>query len=197
MNSKNSSTGSTGKAFTVAALAVLVDQGKLKWDDRVIDHIPWFAMYDPWVTREMTVRDLLVHRSRGEAALGHRQPGPAVFRGQGEHDPGVQQLVAGHVDVASLGPAHYPAEGRAARRVGFQPLHRDVSVRGMVHDRPVVGDPLDQAQLEPAAVVDPPARNRDDGPDLLGRRRDQHAPLDGVAHVGVHAHNPSSFRPSV
>jgi CubicO group peptidase (beta-lactamase class C family) len=55
--------GSTGKAFTVAALAVLVDQGKLKWDDRVIDHMPWFAMYDPWVTREMTIRDLLVHRS--------------------------------------------------------------------------------------------------------------------------------------
>ncbi|QKR99802.1 serine hydrolase [Sphingomonas sp. CL5.1] len=55
--------GSTGKAFTVAALAVLVDQGKLKWDDRVIDHVPWFAMYDSWVTREMTVRDLLVHRS--------------------------------------------------------------------------------------------------------------------------------------
>ena len=55
--------GSTGKAFTVAALAVLVDEGKLKWDDKVIDHMPWFAMYDPWVTREMTVRDLLVHRS--------------------------------------------------------------------------------------------------------------------------------------
>ena len=55
--------GSTGKAFTVAALAVLVDQGKLRWDDHVIDHMPWFAMYDPWVTREITVRDLLVHRS--------------------------------------------------------------------------------------------------------------------------------------
>jgi CubicO group peptidase (beta-lactamase class C family) len=56
-------TGSTGKAFTTAALATLVDQGKLKWDDKVIDHIPWFRMYDPWVTNEMTVRDLLVHRS--------------------------------------------------------------------------------------------------------------------------------------
>ena len=55
--------GSTGKAFTTAALAILVDEGKLKWDDRVVDHMPWFAMYDPWVTREMTVRDLLVHRS--------------------------------------------------------------------------------------------------------------------------------------
>jgi CubicO group peptidase (beta-lactamase class C family) len=56
-------TGSTGKAFTVAALAVLVDQGKIKWDDKVIDHMPDFRMWDPWVTREMTIRDLLVHRS--------------------------------------------------------------------------------------------------------------------------------------
>lgn len=55
--------GSVGKAFTTAALAVLVDRGEIEWDDRVIDHIPYFQMYDPWVTREMTVRDLLVHRS--------------------------------------------------------------------------------------------------------------------------------------
>jgi CubicO group peptidase (beta-lactamase class C family) len=56
-------TGSTGKAFTNAALATLVDQGKIKWDDKVIDHMPDFRMWDPWVTREMTIRDLLVHRS--------------------------------------------------------------------------------------------------------------------------------------
>lgn len=56
-------TGSTGKAFTVTALAQLVDEGRLDWDDKVIDHIPWFRMYDAWVTAEMTVRDLLVHRS--------------------------------------------------------------------------------------------------------------------------------------
>jgi CubicO group peptidase (beta-lactamase class C family) len=56
-------TGSTGKAFTNAALATLVDEGKIKWDDRVIDHMPGFRMWDPWVTREMTIRDLLVHRS--------------------------------------------------------------------------------------------------------------------------------------
>jgi CubicO group peptidase (beta-lactamase class C family) len=55
--------GSVGKAFTSAALAVLVDRGEIAWDDKVIDHIPWFQMHDPWVTREMTVRDLLVHRS--------------------------------------------------------------------------------------------------------------------------------------
>jgi CubicO group peptidase (beta-lactamase class C family) len=55
--------GSTGKAFTVAALATLVDAGKIGWDDRVIDRLPGFQMYDPWVTREITIRDLLVHRS--------------------------------------------------------------------------------------------------------------------------------------
>ncbi|MEG3153338.1 serine hydrolase [Sphingomonas sp. RB1R13] len=55
--------GSTTKAITTAALATLVDSGKLGWDDRVVDRLPGFQMYDPWVTREMTVRDLLVHRS--------------------------------------------------------------------------------------------------------------------------------------
>jgi len=54
---------SNTKAFTAAALAMLVDEGKLRWDDRVIDHLPAFQMYDPYVTRELTVRDLLVHRS--------------------------------------------------------------------------------------------------------------------------------------
>ena len=56
-------TGSTGKAVTVAALATLVDAGRIGWDDKVIDHLPGFQMYDPWVTREITIRDLLVHRS--------------------------------------------------------------------------------------------------------------------------------------
>ena len=56
-------TGSTGKAFTTAALATLADAGKISWDDKVADRLPGFEMYDPWVTREMTIRDLLVHRS--------------------------------------------------------------------------------------------------------------------------------------
>jgi CubicO group peptidase (beta-lactamase class C family) len=54
---------SNSKAFTAAALAILVDEGKLKWDDPVTKYLPWFQLYDPWVTREMTVRDLLCHRS--------------------------------------------------------------------------------------------------------------------------------------
>jgi CubicO group peptidase (beta-lactamase class C family) len=54
---------SNTKAFTTAALAILVDEQKLGWDDRVVDRLPAFQMYDPYVTREMTIRDLLVHRS--------------------------------------------------------------------------------------------------------------------------------------
>ena len=54
---------SNSKAFTAAALAQLVDEGKLGWDDPVISHLPDFRMYDGYVTQEMTVRDLLVHRS--------------------------------------------------------------------------------------------------------------------------------------
>ena len=54
---------SNTKVFTAVALGTLVEQGKLEWDKPVIDYLPWFAMYDPFVTRELTIRDLLVHRS--------------------------------------------------------------------------------------------------------------------------------------
>lgn len=54
---------SNTKAFTAAALQMLAEQGKLKMDDRVIDHLPWFRMSDPYVTHEMRIRDLLAHRS--------------------------------------------------------------------------------------------------------------------------------------
>src|SRR5579863_7665048 len=55
--------GSNTKAFTTAALATLVDEGKLSWDDRVYQRLPSFVMYDPYVSHEMTIRDLLTHRS--------------------------------------------------------------------------------------------------------------------------------------
>jgi CubicO group peptidase (beta-lactamase class C family) len=55
--------GSESKAFTSAALAILVDRKKLKWTDLVKDRLPGFQMYDPYVTAHMTVRDLLTHRS--------------------------------------------------------------------------------------------------------------------------------------
>lgn len=57
------SLASNTKAFTAAAAAILVREGKLDWDDPVIDWLPGFRMYDPWVTRELTLRDVLAHRS--------------------------------------------------------------------------------------------------------------------------------------
>ncbi|MEO6686720.1 MAG: serine hydrolase [Dyadobacter sp.] len=54
---------SNSKAFTAASLGILMDEGKLKWDDKVIDYIPEFRMYNAYVTEEFTIRDLLTHRS--------------------------------------------------------------------------------------------------------------------------------------
>src|SRR5580704_229303 len=58
-----SAIGSTTKAMTVFALGMLIDEKKLSWDDRVIDHLPDFRLSDPYVTRDLRIRDLLTHRS--------------------------------------------------------------------------------------------------------------------------------------
>jgi len=54
---------SNSKAFTATALGILVDQGKLSWNDHVVDFIPEFKMYAPYVTQNFTIVDLLTHRS--------------------------------------------------------------------------------------------------------------------------------------
>lgn len=92
--------GSTTKAFTAAAVGLLVDEGKLSWDDPVIQHLPWFRLPDPWVTAQATIRDLLSHRLVGDVGsgirflerltsieredvlkrLGDLEPGPGRFR---------------------------------------------------------------------------------------------------------------------
>jgi CubicO group peptidase (beta-lactamase class C family) len=112
---------SNTKVFTAAALGILVEEGKLRWDGRVIDSLPWFQMYDPFVTRELTIRDLLVHRSglglgagdllwwpsstydRKEIARRIRFIKPATsFRGAYAYD-NVLYLVAGEVVEALSG----------------------------------------------------------------------------------------------
>ncbi len=54
---------SNSKAFTSAALALLVEEGKISWTDKVKDHIPEFKMYDAYVTENFNIQDLLTHRS--------------------------------------------------------------------------------------------------------------------------------------
>jgi CubicO group peptidase (beta-lactamase class C family) len=61
---------SLSKPITTTVLAALVGEGEIGWDDRVIDLDPRFRMYDPWVTRQITLRDLLCHRSGLPAHVG-------------------------------------------------------------------------------------------------------------------------------
>ncbi len=58
----NFAIGSNTKAFTAASIGMLVEEGKLSWDDKVIKYLPDFQVYDPWVTQNVTIRDILSHR---------------------------------------------------------------------------------------------------------------------------------------
>jgi CubicO group peptidase (beta-lactamase class C family) len=55
--------GSVSKSFTTTILGILADEKKLDWNDKVSKYLPAYAMWDPWVTRELTVRDLITHRT--------------------------------------------------------------------------------------------------------------------------------------
>lgn len=63
---------SVSKAFTAAAVGILVDEGRLSWDDPVVKHLPTFRLYDPYVTQTVTIRDLLAHRVGVGRMTGNR-----------------------------------------------------------------------------------------------------------------------------
>jgi CubicO group peptidase (beta-lactamase class C family) len=128
---------SNSKAMTASVLARLVGAGKLRWEDPVTKYLPSFRMYDPWVTREMQVKDLLVHNSglpegggdlmlwpepnrftRGDiiAGLAHIKPAYS-FRSSYAYD-NLLYVVAGEV-AAAAGGAPYE---ELVRREVFRPL---------------------------------------------------------------------------
>ncbi|MET0534581.1 MAG: serine hydrolase [Steroidobacter sp.] len=128
---------SNSKAMTTGVLARLVDRGKLRWDDPVIRYLPTFQMSDPWVTRELQVRDLLIHNSglregagdlmlwpepndftRADilAAFAHLKPQQS-FRAGYAYD-NLMYVVAGEVAAAVSG---VPYETLVAREL-FEPL---------------------------------------------------------------------------
>jgi CubicO group peptidase (beta-lactamase class C family) len=76
--------GSNSKSFTVVALGLLQDEGKLNLDDRMMKYLPDFAVSDPYITRELTIRDLVTHRSgffRGDAVwMGSGYPRDEILR---------------------------------------------------------------------------------------------------------------------
>jgi CubicO group peptidase (beta-lactamase class C family) len=135
---------SNTKAFTATALGLLVEEKKIDWDAPVIRYLPWFAMWDPYVTRELTIRDLLVHRSglglgagdllwwppstysRPEIARRLRFVRPATsFRAAYAYD-NVLYLVAGEVIEAISGQSWEDfVSSRILAKVGM----RDANVR--------------------------------------------------------------------
>ncbi len=129
---------SNTKLFTATALALLVEEGKLQWDQPVRTYLPGFAMSDPYVTHELTVRDLLVHRSglglgagdllwwppstynRKEIARRIRYlPLSTSFRSAYAYD-NVLYLVAGELIEAVSGQSWEDfVRGRILRRIGM------------------------------------------------------------------------------
>ncbi len=183
--------GSTGKAFTVVALATLVDAGKLGWDDKVIDHMPWFAMYDPWVTREMTVRDLLVHRSGLGLGEGDLLQVPRTNLGRRESVWRLRYLkpATSFRSAYAYDNVLYMAAGQLIEEVSGQPWEtyvrehvlRPVGMTRSTSDSPSRFAQPDRAQ--PHARIDGPIRGMGhqivlDERDELGRNA---APAGGLA----------------
>jgi CubicO group peptidase (beta-lactamase class C family) len=88
--------GSNTKAFTATALAMLVDGGQLRWDDRVVDRLPGFRMYDAQTSAEMTVTDLLVHRSGLGLGQGDLMLVPRTDRTRAELVHAIRYLKPAH-----------------------------------------------------------------------------------------------------
>jgi CubicO group peptidase (beta-lactamase class C family) len=128
---------SNSKAMTASVLARLVDAGKLRWEDPVTKYLPAFRMHDPWVTREMQVKDLLVHNSglpegggdlmlwpepnhftRTDILSGLAHIKPAYSFRSGYAYDNLLYVVAGEV-AAAAGGAPYE---ELVRREVFQPL---------------------------------------------------------------------------
>ena len=145
---------SNTKAMTASVLARLVDQGKLRWDDPVVKHLPQFRMFDPWVTREMQVRDLLVHNSglpegggdlmfwpepnhftRADILHGLQYIKPAYSFRSGYAYDNLLYVVAGEVAAAAGGA---PYETLVQREI-FEPLGL-TRCRVGAFDRAQVGD---------------------------------------------------------
>jgi CubicO group peptidase (beta-lactamase class C family) len=147
------SIGSTTKAMTTASLAMLVDEGKVKWDDPVTKYVPELQLQDPVMTRELTVRDLLTHHTGigntdflwldGEltpAEIFHRLRfvKPSSFRSRYEYQ-NVQYALAGAVIAKASG---MPWADFVRTRI-FQPLDMrgTLPLDAMVKGQPDVATP--------------------------------------------------------
>jgi len=172
---------SNTKAMTAAVLARLVQAGKLRWEDPVTKHLPQFRMQDPWVTRNMQVRDLLIHNSglglgagdlmlwpepnkfdRNDiiAGLAHLKP-VGSFRSDYAYD-NLLYVVAGEVAAAAAGKPY----AQLVREEIFQPLGMQrcqvgawstATVGNIAQPHQRDGDRNIAAERDPAQVSDFPS----------------------------------------
>ena len=141
---------STTKAMTAAALGMLVDEGKLSWDDPVTDHLPSFQLHEPYATREVTVRDLLTHR----AGLGNADYLWYVADLPADSMVGKLRLIRPEYSLRSgfiYQNVMYIAAGEVVRAVSGMPWDEFVRTR--------IFQPLGMASTYPRAALVPPGSN--------------------------------------
>lgn len=138
---------SNTKAFTAAAMATLVEQGKLNWDDKVIDYIPEFRLADPAITQSLTIRDILSHRSGLGLGAGDLMIWPNTDKSTSDILAGLAHVPIDHglrerfaynnLMFLTAGEVIHRVTGMPYReyveKTFFQPLNMDESVIGFSH----------------------------------------------------------------
>jgi CubicO group peptidase (beta-lactamase class C family) len=147
------SIGSTTKAMTAACMGMLVDEGKLKWDDAVVTYLPEFQLYDPFVTREIRIRDLFIH----DTGLGNADflwsimnvPSDEILRKMRDVKPSYS-LRSSFIYQNIF----YVAAGKVIEKVSGQPWSQFIQTRifqklGMTRTVPFLRDIKDANQTKP------------------------------------------------
>jgi CubicO group peptidase (beta-lactamase class C family) len=169
--------GSTTKAMTAALVGMLVDEKKLAWDDPVIKHLPWLQLKDPYLTREITVRDLLTHR----AGLGNAD---YLWYGQTNEPREILRRVRLLDPSYSLRSSFiyqnvmYAAAGAIVEAVSGQPWEQMIRTR--------IFEPLGMTETIPTAATLQKQPNVAQPHDIIEGelRAIENASVDGVAPAG-------------
>ncbi|MFU8811522.1 MAG: serine hydrolase [Balneolaceae bacterium] len=163
---------SVSKNMTAVAIGMLVDQGILDWDDRVIDHLPWFRLSDTYATEQATIRDLLTHQVGVGRMLGNRlqfmtnHPTQELLHHMRHHEfeqPFRQQYVYSNMMYAAAGEIVAAASGlefgEYIERRLFEPLGMSRTVPSITRlDESNAAWPHQEIEGE---VVEIPRRNWD------------------------------------
>ena len=166
--------GSETKAFTSAALAILAEEGKLKWSDHVAAHLPGFRMYDPYATAHMTIRDLLTHRSGLGLGEGDLLIVPASTRSGASVVHALRYLKprTGFREVFAYDNVLYIAAGSMVQAISGEPWSRFVRER--------ILDPLGMTDVTTA--YDP------DAPNAVALHARIDGPIRGIGPLSVLHH---------